>query len=63
MGIPAFNDISAFFFSGPRLYPVFGTSNLTLALAIVFVVSLLSTLYPARLAMRVSPRQAMQAED
>lgn len=62
-GIPAFNDIATFFFSGPRFFPALATSNLVGALAIVFLVSLLSSLYPAYLAMRVTPRQAMQAEE
>ncbi len=62
-GIPAFNDVATFFFSGPRFYPFLATSNLVGALAIVFFVSLLSSLYPAFLAMRVTPRQAMQSEE
>ncbi len=63
VGIPAPNDVSYFFFSGPRLHLTLGTSNLISALVIVFVVSGLSSLYPAWLAMRVNPRQAMQAEE
>jgi ABC-type lipoprotein release transport system permease subunit len=63
VGIPSPNDISYFFFSGPRLHPFLAGSNLAIALVIVFVVSALSSLYPAWLAMRVSPRQAMQAEE
>jgi ABC-type lipoprotein release transport system permease subunit len=63
VGIPAPNDISYFFFSGPRLHPIMGTGNLVGALIIVFIVSALSSLYPAWLAMRVSPRQAMQSEE
>jgi ABC-type lipoprotein release transport system permease subunit len=62
IGIPAGNDVAQFFFSGPRLHPVLGTSSLGVALAIVLVVSAVSSLYPAFLAMRVSPRQAMQGE-
>ncbi len=62
-GIPAFNDVATFFFSGPRFHPTLGTANLAGALAVVFVVSILSSLYPAFLAMRVVPRQAMQTED
>lgn len=62
-GIPAFNEVASFFFSGPRFFPALGTSNLVGALAIVFFVSLLSSLYPALLAMRVTPRQAMQSEE
>ena len=63
VGIPAPNDVSYFFFSGPRLHLTLATSNLIRALIIVFVVSGVSSFYPAWLAMRVSPRQAMQAEE
>jgi ABC-type lipoprotein release transport system permease subunit len=63
IGIPAKNDIFYFFFSGPRLHPAIATTNLVGALAIVMLVSALSGFYPAWLAMRVTPRQAMQSED
>jgi ABC-type lipoprotein release transport system permease subunit len=63
IGIPAGNDIVAFFFSGPRLYPFLGTANLAIAFVIVLLVSGFSSFYPAWLAMRVTPRQAMQAEE
>ncbi|MEP6655453.1 MAG: FtsX-like permease family protein, partial [Myxococcales bacterium] len=63
VGIPAKNDIFYFFFSGPRLHPAIATTNVVGALAIVMLVSGLSALYPAWLAMRVTPRQAMQSED
>ena len=63
VGIPATNDILYFFFSGPRLHPGLATGNVALALAIVLVVSALSSIYPAFLAMRVSPRQAMQSDE
>lgn len=63
IGIPAWNDVVSFFFSGPRLHPTLGTGNLIAALVIVLLVSALSSLYPAWLAMRVTPRQAMQTEE
>jgi ABC-type lipoprotein release transport system permease subunit len=63
VGIPAANDIFFFFFSGPRLHPTLGAGNLVGALAIVFVVSALSSFYPGWLAMRVTPRQAMATEE
>lgn len=63
VGIPAGNDFVSFFFSGPRLYPRLGVGNVIAALVIVFLVSAISSLYPAWLAMRVSPRQAMQTEE
>ncbi len=63
VGIPAFGDVWTFFFSGPRLHPTLGWANLLLALIIVLFVSTLSSLYPAWLAMRVTPRAAMQTEE
>jgi hypothetical protein len=63
VGIPAYNDTLYFLFSGPRLHPVFSPVNVALALAIVFVVSGASSIYPGLLAMRVSPRQAMQSDE
>jgi ABC-type lipoprotein release transport system permease subunit len=63
MGIPAANDVFTFFFSGPRLHPELGAASLFTALGIVLVVSAISSFYPAWLAMRVTPRQAMQTEE
>jgi ABC-type lipoprotein release transport system permease subunit len=63
VGIPAASDVMSFFFSGPRLYPTVGVSQLVFALVTVLVVSVVSGIYPAWLAMRVSPREAMQSED
>jgi ABC-type lipoprotein release transport system permease subunit len=62
-GIPAANDVMTFFFSGPRLYPSIGLGSMIGALTIVLFVSALSSLYPAWLAMRVTPRQAMATEE
>jgi ABC-type lipoprotein release transport system permease subunit len=63
VGIPAANDIFAFLFSGPRLHPSLSPGNIIMALFIVMVVSAASSIYPGFLAMRVSPRQAMQSDD
>jgi ABC-type lipoprotein release transport system permease subunit len=63
VGIPAVNDIFYFFFSGPRLHPGLSASNVAIALTIVLVVSAVSSIYPGILAMRVSPRQAMQSDE
>jgi ABC-type lipoprotein release transport system permease subunit len=63
IGIPAKSDIWFFFFSGPRLHPFLGTTNLIVAFAAVLLVSAFSSFYPAWLAMRVTPRQAMQADE
>jgi len=62
-GIPAKSDVWFFFFSGPRLHPFVGTSNIIWAFAIVLIVSAFSSFYPAWLAMRVTPRQAMQEDE
>jgi ABC-type lipoprotein release transport system permease subunit len=63
IGIPAKSDIWFFFFSGPRLYPFIGTTNVIAAFIIVLLVSAFSSFYPAWIAMRVTPRQAMQEEE
>jgi len=63
VGIAAGNDVMMFFFSGPRLYPMLATQNLLLALSIVLLVSIVSSVYPAWIAMRISPREAMQSEE
>jgi ABC-type antimicrobial peptide transport system permease subunit len=52
-----------FLFSGPALLPRLGTASLVISVAIVFAVSVLSALYPALLAMRVTPLQAMQSDE
>ena len=63
IGIPAPSDIAFFFFSGPRLHPALASTNMVVALVIVLFVSALSSFYPAWLAMRVTPRQAMASDD
>ena len=62
-GIGATSAQLYFFFSGPRLFPVLHGSNLVLAFSVVLGVSLLSTLYPALIATRVSPLTAMQTDE
>jgi len=63
IGIPAKSDVWFFFFSGPRLHPFLATANVIAAFMIVLVVSAFSSFYPAWLAMRVTPRQAMAEEE
>ncbi|HYO59139.1 ABC transporter permease [Archangium sp.] len=63
MGIPALHESMHFFFSGPRLFPSLHASNIVTALVIVVGVSAFSTFYPAFLATRVSPLQAMQTDE
>ena len=62
-GIAATNDTMYFLFSGPALIPRLGTTSLATSVAIVFLVSILSALYPALLAMRVTPLEAMQSDE
>ena len=62
-GIPASTDTMVFLFSGPRLYPTVGAANLLLGVAVILAVSLISTLYPARIATRIQPVVAMQAKE
>jgi len=62
-GIAATNDTMYFLFSGPALIPRLGTASLVSSVAIVFAVSILSALYPALLAMRVTPIEAMQSDE
>jgi ABC-type lipoprotein release transport system permease subunit len=62
-GIPATNDEMYFFFSGASLMPRLGALGLLVALGVAFVVSVLSGLYPALIATRVTPLEAMQSDD
>ena len=63
IGIPSINEFLYFFFSGPRLYVGLGIGSLIGAFVIISVVTSVSALYPAIVATRVSPLQAMQTED
>ena len=62
-GIPATNEQLYFFYSGPSLVPRLGTASLGVSLAIVLLVSVLSGAYPAVIAARVSPLEAMQSDE
>lgn len=62
-GIAAPNDVTYFLFSGPRLQPELSVSSLVIALVLILVVTVVSTAFPAVLATRVSPLQAMQADE
>jgi ABC-type lipoprotein release transport system permease subunit len=63
VGIAAKSDVQFFFFSGPRLRPFLNVGSVVAAFVIVIFVATVSSLYPAWLAMRVTPRQAMQEEE
>ncbi len=62
-GIRTTNPQLQFLFSGPTLIPRFAGSGLAVALAIVIFVSVLSGVYPAIIATRITPLEAMQSED
>jgi ABC-type antimicrobial peptide transport system permease subunit len=62
-GIPAVTDLLYFVFSGPALFPRLGAASVGISLAVVLAVAILSALYPALIAMRVTPVEAMATED
>jgi ABC-type lipoprotein release transport system permease subunit len=62
-GIPAGNEFLYFFFSGPRLFPALSFGSLVGAFIVVLIVTCLSALYPALMATRVSPIQAMASDE
>ncbi len=63
VGIPARSQELYLFFSGPRLHPTLAGANLVIALVLVLLVSIASGFYPAVLAMRITPIEAMQDEE
>ncbi|WP_224250301.1 ABC transporter permease [Hyalangium gracile] len=63
VGIPAGSEEMYFFFSGPKLLPTLEASNIITAFVLVVGVSVISTLYPAFMATRVSPVTAMQTDE
>lgn len=60
VGIPATTDFLHFLFAGDRLYPTLSAGNMLWGLVAILLVSLLSTLYPARMATRIQPIVAMR---
>jgi len=62
-GIPAVTDLLYFVFSGPALFPTLGRGPVIVSLVIVLAVAVLSALYPALIAMKVTPVEAMATED
>lgn len=63
VGLPAGNEFMYFFFSGPRLFPFLSAGSLIGAFIVVLIVTCVSALYPALMATRVSPIQAMASDD
>lgn len=62
-GIPAGNEFLYFFFSGPRLYPGLSLGSLIGAFVVVLIVTCVSALYPATMATKVSPIEAMASDE
>jgi ABC-type lipoprotein release transport system permease subunit len=62
-GIPATTDLLFFLFSGPSLMPRLGGAAVAASLILVLGVAVASALYPAWIAMRVTPVEAMSTED
>jgi ABC-type lipoprotein release transport system permease subunit len=62
-GIPATSDMLNFLFAGPALFPALGAGGVAVSLLVVVLVSVLSGFYPALLAMRVTPVEAMASEE
>jgi hypothetical protein len=62
-GIPATTDMLFFLFSGPALLPRLGGASVAASLILVLAVAIASALYPAWIAMRVTPVEAMSTED
>jgi len=59
-GIPAPNDFFTFLFSGPELRPSYDAGHLATGFFVILFVSSLATLWPARVATRVAPIEAMR---
>ena len=59
-GIPAPTEIAVLLFGGDRLFPTVSASTIGVAFGAVLVVTLLSSLYPARVATQVHPIVAMR---
>jgi ABC-type lipoprotein release transport system permease subunit len=62
-GIPAYTDLLFFLFSGPALLPKLDPASVVLSLLVVLSVSVLSGLYPAWIALKVTPVEAMASEE
>jgi ABC-type lipoprotein release transport system permease subunit len=63
VGIPAVNEFLYFFFSGPRLHVQLGLGSVVGAFVVICVTAAASALYPAVVATRVAPVEAMSTED
>lgn len=62
-GIPATNNVLAFLFSGSALHPSASAAHLLLGITVILAVSVVSAMYPAFVATRISPRAAMESKE
>lgn len=62
-GIPATTDMLFFLFSGPALLPKLDPASVVVSLSVVVSVAILSGLYPAWIALKVTPVEAMATEE
>lgn len=62
-GIPAPNGEFHFIFGGPSLHPTVSATQLLVAMTVVVGITLISALYPAFAAARISPVAAMRSEE
>jgi len=62
-GIPAYTDLLFFLFSGPALLPRLDPASVVVSLLVVLSVAILSGLYPAWIALKVTPVEAMATEE
>jgi hypothetical protein len=62
-GLGATNQTLRFLFAGPRLHPTWSWSNVIFAVSVIFIISVISTLYPALIATRVQPIVAMRGRE
>lgn len=63
IGIPATSDVLVFLFSGERLFPTLAPIHLVVGMSSILLVSIVSTLYPARIATLIQPATAMRGKD
>lgn len=59
-GLPATTNFLQFLFAGERLHPTLSLGNMLWGLGAIVGISVISTLYPARLATRIQPIVAMR---
>lgn len=59
-GIPAFVDAARYAFGGERIYPLLTGGNILASFLVLFLATLVSSYYPARMAARLQPAAALR---